>query len=182
MSSTLFIAGLSWTTTEETLRKFFTPIASVVSVRLTKDAKTGKSKGYAFIEFQTPEIAKKVMRQCDGKNCDGRTMRIDIAKEEPAEECKLYISGLPQGISEEALIRHLSAAGGLVSAKIAHEAGSTRNRGFAFVETITDADVVTIIDALDGSILNDSRLSIKRARPKTDKAPIEGKKPKSPQK
>ena len=175
MSSTLFIAGLSWTTTEETLRKYFTPIASVVSVRLTKDARTGKSKGYAFVEFQSPDIANKVMRQCDGKNCDGRTMRIDIAKEEPAEPCKLYVSGLPQGISEEALIRHLSAAGQLVSAKIAHEAGSASNRGFAFVETATDEDVETIIDELDGSILNDRRLSIKRARPKREKAPTKGK-------
>lgn len=80
MDTKLFVGGLSWNTTEETLKNHFEKVGKVIAVRILKDKYTGKSRGYGFVEMGSEDIAKAAIAEFDGTQFDGRTLKVDHAK------------------------------------------------------------------------------------------------------
>lgn len=80
MATKLFVGGLSWDTTEESLRNFFAPVGQVTSVSIITDKYTGKSKGFGFVEMSTPEEAGKAIQQLNGQQLDGRAVAVNEAR------------------------------------------------------------------------------------------------------
>jgi cold-inducible RNA-binding protein len=80
----LFVGNLSYQTTENDLQEYFSQAGAVTSVNLMLDKVTGKSRGFAFVEFATPEEASKAVEQFHGKDFQGRALTINIAR--PREE------------------------------------------------------------------------------------------------
>jgi RNA recognition motif-containing protein len=58
----------------------FEAIGTVESVALITDRETGRSRGFAFVEM-SPENAQKAMQDLDGKDIDGRALRVNEAQE-----------------------------------------------------------------------------------------------------
>ncbi|MCA9577262.1 MAG: RNA-binding protein, partial [Myxococcales bacterium] len=81
MSSKLFCGGLAWATTDETLRSAFEPFGEVTDAKVVQDRETGRSRGFGFVTFATPELASSARDQMDGATLDGRRIRVDIAQE-----------------------------------------------------------------------------------------------------
>ncbi len=81
MSKKLFVGGLSWGTSEETLRQEFEQFGELVEVKIVTDRDTGRSRGFGFITFANDEEADKAMQQMDGSSLDGRTLRVNLAEE-----------------------------------------------------------------------------------------------------
>lgn len=79
-SQKLFIGGLAWAATDEDLMKEFSPFGEVVSASVVKYPDTGRSKGFAFVEFATVEEATKAKEELDGKEIQGRAVKIDFAR------------------------------------------------------------------------------------------------------
>lgn len=71
----LFVAGLSPTTTEESLQALFAPFGTVRSLKLVKDLFSGKCKGLGFIEMEGHE-ARASIEALDGKTIDGHTLKV----------------------------------------------------------------------------------------------------------
>jgi cold-inducible RNA-binding protein len=80
----LFVGNLSYKTTENDLQDYFSQAGAVTSVNLMLDKATGKSRGFAFVEFATAEEANKAVEQCHNKEFQGRTLTVNIAR--PREE------------------------------------------------------------------------------------------------
>ncbi len=80
MSTRLFVGNLSYQTTEEGLRQLFSAVANVTSVSLISERDSGRSKGFAFVEMASPEDAQKAIDALNGKDLDGRTIRVDLAR------------------------------------------------------------------------------------------------------
>lgn len=80
----LFVGNLSYQTMENDLQDYFSAAGVVTSVNLMLDKMTGKSRGFAFIEFATPEEATKAVEQFHGKEFQGRTLTVNVAR--PREE------------------------------------------------------------------------------------------------
>ncbi len=80
MSTRLFVGNLSYQTTEDQLRQLFSGVANVSSVSLISERDSGRSKGFAFVEMETPEDAQKAIDELNGKDLDGRTIRVDLAR------------------------------------------------------------------------------------------------------
>ena len=80
----LFVGNLSYQTTENDLQDYFSPAGVVTSVNLMMDKVTGKSRGFAFIEFATPEEASKAVEQFHNQEFQGRTLTVNVAR--PREE------------------------------------------------------------------------------------------------
>ena len=55
--ATIFVGRLDYNTSEEKLAKIFGVFGQVESVRVVRDFKTGKSRGYGFIEFREERAA-----------------------------------------------------------------------------------------------------------------------------
>ena len=76
----LFVGNLSYQTMENDLRDYFSQAGVVSSVNLMIDKMTGKSRGFAFIEFATPEEANKAVEQFHNKEFQGRTLTVNVAR------------------------------------------------------------------------------------------------------
>jgi RNA-binding protein Musashi len=57
----IFVGGLSWQTTEETLRYHFEQYGEVSSVEVMRDRNTGDPRGFAFVVFKSDETVELVM-------------------------------------------------------------------------------------------------------------------------
>src|SRR6516165_749982 len=80
----LFVGNLSYQTMENDLQDYFSQTGVVTSVNLMLDKVTGKSRGFAFVEFATAEEAAKAVEQFHGKDFQGRALTVNVAR--PREE------------------------------------------------------------------------------------------------
>ena len=76
---TLFLGRLHYDIDEKQLKKEFERYGKVVSVRLIKDAQ-GKSRGYAFVEFEREKACKEAYDEEDGRKLEGRRMVVDVER------------------------------------------------------------------------------------------------------
>jgi len=51
-------------------------------VNLITDRDSGRPKGFGFVEMATPEAAQAAKEDMDGTELDGRTLKVDVAKEQ----------------------------------------------------------------------------------------------------
>ena len=80
MAAKLFVGGLSWDTTEDSLRNFFSGVGTVASAAIITDKFTGKSRGFGFVEMSSDEEVQKAINELNGKTLDGRTIVVNEAK------------------------------------------------------------------------------------------------------
>lgn len=75
----LFIGGLNTQTTEKALAAVFGKYGHVMEVLLIKDRETNKSRGFAFITFESPADAKNAVKEMNGKSLDGKAIKVEQA-------------------------------------------------------------------------------------------------------
>ncbi|MFO1497947.1 MAG: RNA-binding protein [Verrucomicrobiota bacterium] len=76
----LFVGNLSYQTMDRDLQDFFSQAGVVTSVTLMLDKFTGKSRGFAFVEFSTAEEANRAVEMFHGKELQGRALTVNIAR------------------------------------------------------------------------------------------------------
>ena len=86
MGKNLYVGNLSYDTTEETLRSLFAEHGEVESVNVITDRYTGRSRGFGFVEMATEEAAQKAISELNGRNVDGRDLKVDEAKPRPRRD------------------------------------------------------------------------------------------------
>jgi RNA recognition motif-containing protein len=80
MAKKLFVGGISFETTDETLKEMFAPIGTVESATVIIDKMSGRSKGFGFVEMSTEDEAKKAIETLNGKDVDGRNITVNEAR------------------------------------------------------------------------------------------------------
>jgi len=75
----VFVGNIPYEATEEKLKDIFSEVGQVVSFKLVFDRETGKPKGYGFCEYKDQETALSAMRNLNGVEIAGRTLRVDNA-------------------------------------------------------------------------------------------------------
>jgi cold-inducible RNA-binding protein len=80
----LFVGNLSYQTGENDLQDYFSQVGAVTSVSVMLDKVTGKSRGFAFVEFARPEDANKAVEEFHNKEFQGRALTVNVAR--PKEE------------------------------------------------------------------------------------------------
>ena len=81
MGRKLYVGNLSFNTTDQMLQDTFSAYGEVTSATVIKDRDTNRSKGFGFVEFSQDADAQKAKGAMDGKELDGRSLRVDEAKE-----------------------------------------------------------------------------------------------------
>ena len=91
----VFVGNIPYEATEEKLKDIFSEVGQVgkkdfsaislntnlvlVTFKLVYDRETGKPKGYGFCEYKDQETALSAMRNLNGVEIAGRTLRVDNA-------------------------------------------------------------------------------------------------------
>jgi len=81
----LFVGGLPWKTTEKELREAFSKFGEVEEVKVIRDRRTGKSKGFGFVTFESAESAMKAKDGMNNTTLGDRTIKVDWAKEKESK-------------------------------------------------------------------------------------------------
>jgi len=80
MERKLYVGGLSYSTTQDSLRAYFEKIGEVATVNVITDRETGRSKGFGFVEMTTEVGARTAIEKYDGQDLDGRRITVNEAK------------------------------------------------------------------------------------------------------
>src|SRR5258706_587686 len=79
MAAKLYVGGLSYSTTSETLREYFAQCGTVESASVITDKFSGQSRGFGFVEMATAEEAQRAISELNGKDLDGRKITVNVS-------------------------------------------------------------------------------------------------------
>ncbi|MCB9785241.1 MAG: RNA-binding protein [Deltaproteobacteria bacterium] len=77
----LFCGGLSWNTTDDSLREAFEAFGEVTEAKVVLDRETGRSRGFGFVTFTDAAAADEAIAKMDGQSLDGRSIRVNEAED-----------------------------------------------------------------------------------------------------
>jgi len=80
MAQKLFIGGLPFSVTSERLCEVFAAAGTVESATVVTDSGTGRSRGFGFVEMATVEEAQEAVSRFNGRDLDGRQIKVELAK------------------------------------------------------------------------------------------------------
>jgi RNA recognition motif-containing protein len=83
MSKKLYVGNLSYQTSEDGLRDYFSGFGTVESVKIISDRNTGNSKGFGFIEMTNDDEAMAAISKANGQDYDGRKIKVNEAVDKP---------------------------------------------------------------------------------------------------
>ena len=81
MGNKVFVGGLSFNTTDDVLREGFERFGEITEAKVISDRDTGRSRGFGFVTFGSPESARSAIAEMDGTEFDGRNIRVNEAEE-----------------------------------------------------------------------------------------------------
>jgi len=83
MGRKLFVGNLPFEMGETELKELFGSKGTVDSVTVMRDAGTGRSRGFAFVEMATDEEAQKAIADLNGYSAGGRNLTVNEARPKP---------------------------------------------------------------------------------------------------
>ncbi|RCH83221.1 hypothetical protein CU098_002559, partial [Rhizopus stolonifer] len=162
----MFIGGLNWDTSDESLRNYFSQFGPVVECIVMRDPLTQRSRGFGFLTMKENADVDKIVSQehhyLDGKRIDPKRA---IPREEQDKTEKIFVGGISPEVNEEEFRTFFSQFGTVLDATLMLERDTGRPRGFGF---ITFEDSQGVEEALKNPHLSikDKTIEVKRAMPK----------------
>lgn len=80
MNLKLYVGNLSFGASEEDLRKLFSEVGTVQSVKIVLDPYSGRSRGFGFVEMTSKEEMEKAISFINGKTFMERTLIVSEAR------------------------------------------------------------------------------------------------------
>lgn len=169
----LFVRGLAWNTTSETLCAAFAVHGEIEEGAVITDKATGKSRGYGFVTYKNMESAKDALT-ASSKLIDGRLAVCNLACEGLSSasitpdqaQRKLYIGGLSPEITSEMLLSFFSRHGEIEEGSVAYDKDTNKSRGFGFVTYKTAEATKKALDDTE-RILGGRNITVKYADTKS---------------
>ncbi|KAJ3184830.1 hypothetical protein HDU85_001509 [Gaertneriomyces sp. JEL0708] len=164
----MFIGGLNWETTDESMRAYFEKFGEVEDCVVMKDPSTGRSRGFGFLTFKNASSVDEVIQlehTLDGKIIDPKRA---IPREEQDRTEKIFVGGVGPDVTEEQFREYFTQFGKVIDATLMIDRESGRPRGFGFItfENSDGVEKAMLKQSMGGLMINDKAIEVKRAMPK----------------
>ncbi|KAM6473628.1 heterogeneous nuclear ribonucleoprotein A1 isoform 4-T5 [Liasis olivaceus] len=172
----LFIGGLSFETTDESLRNHFEQWGTLTDCVVMRDPNTKRSRGFGFVTYSTVEEVDAAMNARPHK-VDGRVVepKRAVSREDsqrPGAHLtvkKIFVGGIKEDTEEHHLRDYFEQYGKIEVIEIMTDRGSGKKRGFAFV-TFDDHDSVDKIVIQKYHTVNGHNCEVRKALSKQEMA------------
>lgn len=157
----IFVRGLGWDTTTDTLKTVFSQFGEVEEGAVIMDKGTGKSRGFGFVTFKHMDGAQRSLKE-PSKRIDGRMTVCQLAstgalQTNPNQEVsqrKIYVGNVPLDLSADRLLALFAGYGEIEEGPLGFDKYTGRSRGFALIiyKTVDAAKRALLepIKAIDG--------------------------------
>lgn len=171
-SSTCFVGGLSWNLDEDWIRsEFETEGFKPTGIRIITDRDSGKSKGFGYVEFDSPEAAKEAVSKMNGRDVDGRAWKVDISTPRPErqapgerqkkygdqrspESATVFVANLAFDVDEDTLGAAFEKFGTITHIRVPTDRETGDRKGFAYVEFSSIDESKAAVDGMSGQSIN----------------------------
>lgn len=79
--SKIYVGNFSYNVTEEQLQEFFSQYGQILELNLIKDRETGRSRGFAFISYESQQSAQNAL-SANGNEFMGRNLTVNMARDD----------------------------------------------------------------------------------------------------
>ncbi|RPA82389.1 RNA-binding domain-containing protein [Ascobolus immersus RN42] len=161
----MFIGGLNWETTDESLKEYFTQFGDVLECTVMRDGPTGRSRGFGFLTFKDPQTVNVVMDQehfLDGKIIDPKRA---IPRDEQEKTSKIFVGGISQECTESDFKEYFQQFGRVLDSTLMIDKDTGRPRGFGFVTFDNEQAVENALNHPDLQI-HGKAIEVKKAQPR----------------
>jgi len=173
-SRKLFIGGISFETTDDSLNEYFQKYGEITDCVVIKDSESGRSKGFGFVTFATEQEADACMNE---RPHTLHERQIDVKRAVSREESskpgahvqvkKIFIGGVKKGMTEDMLRQYFEEFGSITEFEIPLDRETNEPRGFAFA-TFEDFDVVDKLVAKRHHQIGGNKCEVKKALSKQE--------------
>ncbi|XP_073402367.1 heterogeneous nuclear ribonucleoproteins A1 homolog [Dendrobates tinctorius] len=172
----LFIGGLSFETTDDSLRHHFEQWGTLTDCVVMRDPMSKRSRGFGFVTYMSAEEVDAAM--------DARPHRVDGRVVEPKRAVsredsqrpgahltvkKIFVGGIKEDTEEDHLRDYFEKYGKIEVVEIMTDRANGKKRGFAFI-TFEDHDSVDKIVIQKYHTINDHNCEVRKALSKQEMA------------
>jgi len=148
----VFVNGLAPHASDDDLRAGFAACGQIHSAATIKEKGSGRSKGFGFVNFLSPEGRDMALANKNGIRVCGQPIKCFISD----NKCQLFVANLPRGVTQERLMEEMSAAGcPCVSVEL--------KKGFAFVTYVNVFEAESAMKKLRGRVIDGTALAVEVA-------------------
>lgn len=118
---------------QDEIKNLFASCGNITSCKLVRDKNSGQSLGYAFVNFDDPDHARKAIDELNGLRLQNKRIKVSFARPSSQEikGANLYISGLPKRVSQDELEEMFHSFGTIITTKVlTDDKGESRGAGF----------------------------------------------------
>lgn len=136
----IFVRGLGWDTTTDTLKTVFAQFGEVEEGAVIMDKGTGKSRGFGFVTFKHMDGAQRSLKE-PSKRIDGRmtvcqlasTGALQVNPNQEVSQRKIYVGNVPLDLSADRLLALFAGYGEIEEGPLGFDKFTGRSRGFALI-------------------------------------------------
>jgi RNA recognition motif-containing protein len=162
MSKVIFVGNISWSMTEDSLAEAFSKFGVIASCRIIT-SREGRSKGYGYVEFETPESAQKAL-ELNQTELLGREIKVDLStpkdKKLVASSNTLLLASLSFELSREDVFNLVKEFGEVSSLIYLMNHSTGKPKGVAYVTFKTLESSQAAFEELNGKVVNDRSMKV----------------------